>query len=59
MLFRSNPSLSKLVQTFSTPEFQKLQQTFSSPEFQNAIQVANKIQQNLNAIQLPFNEKED
>lgn len=54
-----DPSLSKLVQTFSTPEFQKLQQTFSSPEFQNAIQVANKIQQNLNAIQLPFNEKED
>lgn len=54
-----NPSLSKLVQTFSTPEFQKLQQTFFSPEFQNAIQVANKIKQNLNAIQLPFNEKED
>lgn len=54
-----DPSLSKLVQTFSTPEFQKLQQTFFSPEFQNAIQVANKIKQNLNAIQLPFNEKED
>lgn len=55
----NNPSLSKLMQTFSTPEFQKLQQTFSSPEFQNAIQVANKIQQNLSTIQLPFNEKED
>lgn len=55
----NDPSLSKLVQTFSTPEFQKLQQTFSSPEFQNAIQVANKIQQNLSTIQLPFNEKED
>lgn len=54
-----DPSLSKLMQTFSTPEFQKLQQTFSSPEFQNAIQVANKIQQNLSTIQLPFNEKED
>lgn len=54
-----DPSLSKLIQIFSTPEFQKLQQTFYSSEFQNAIQVANKIQQNLSAIQLPFNEKED
>lgn len=54
-----DPSLSKLIQTFSTPEFQKLQQTFYSSEFQNAIQVANKIQQNLSVIQLPFNEKED
>jgi len=45
------------MQTFSTPEFQKLQQTFSSTEFQNALQVANKIEQNLSAIQLPFNKK--
>ncbi len=55
----NDPSLIKLMETFSTPEFQKLQQTFSSPEFKNAIQVVNKMQQQLNTIQLPLHQKED
>ncbi|MBD5534583.1 MAG: helix-turn-helix transcriptional regulator [Lachnospiraceae bacterium] len=54
-----DPSLTKLIETFSTPEFQKMQQTFSSPEFQNVIQLANKIQQKLGTVQLPIHPKED
>ena len=54
-----DPSLTKLIETFSTPEFQKMQQTFSSPEFQNVMQLANKIQQKLGTTQLPIHQKED
>ncbi len=53
------PELENFKQTISSPEFQKLQQTVSSPEFQKAIHLANKMQQSLSTIPIPFTQKED
>lgn len=44
----NDPAVQQFMELYNKPEFQKMQQVMSSPGFQTAVEVANKIQKNLN-----------